>query len=212
MAISWSPFKRSGGDACSEGDYQSCDYTLASIIDEGIAEEPRLALECLSRVPRVLHEGDLLGQEPGQVHGVGLRFLGLSLVERVIPVYVDHRPLAEALRAIFTEVVEAARNSRLAKLEPPDDGIWCEPLHCGCFLSLFRLRHDWSLLVRPRPNRALADGSAWRGCGSRSADSSGFADRDRSEWRKVRISGQRPGDPLEGLVQCRSEEHTSELQ
>src|SRR3989304_5989286 len=115
-------------------------------------------------------------------NGVGLRFLGLSLVERVIPVHVDHRPLAEALRAIFTEVVEAARDSRLAKLEPPDDGIWCEPLHCGCFLSLFRLRHDLPLPVRPRLNRALADGSAWRGCGSGSAHPSGITGPDHSPW------------------------------
>ena len=79
----------------------------ASIVDEGIAEKLGLTLESLSGVPRILHEGDLLGQEPGQVHGVRLRLLGLPMIKRVIPVDIHHRPLAEALGSILAEMVEA---------------------------------------------------------------------------------------------------------
>ena len=40
-------------------------FPLLSVVDEGVAEKPGLTLESLSGVPRVFHEGDLLGQEPG---------------------------------------------------------------------------------------------------------------------------------------------------
>src|SRR5437762_14071444 len=73
---------------------------LARFYDKSVPEQAGLALEGLAGVARMAHEGDLLGNQAGDMHDVALAVGYLASVKRMITVDVDNVGLCERFRPV----------------------------------------------------------------------------------------------------------------
>lgn len=90
-------------------------------VDEGVAEERALPVEGLPRISGVLHQENFLGDESCNIQKIGIGLLGLPLIERMLPVDVDHRPFRETFRPVFPVVVDTDRDPRFPEFYSMDD-------------------------------------------------------------------------------------------
>ena len=93
-------------------------------IDESISEELGLSLKGVTRIARIFHQRDFLGEQTRDVHGVGVGFLGFPLVQGMIAIDIDSRSLAERFWTCLAEMIQATGNPRLSHFEAAHDRIW----------------------------------------------------------------------------------------
>ena len=92
-----------------------------------------------SGISRVLHEGNLLCDEPRDVQDVGLWLLQLSLVKRVLLIDINDGSFGETLRSVLSEIIHTNRYAGFSKSHPLDNCVRCQTFDFGGFLLRFIL-------------------------------------------------------------------------